>query len=137
MQQEDRRKCITVDGRTKKTQSILWVWPFFRFYVEKPFSVWDKPWSHATKVVKWGSKPKKTWVFDVTISTIWNCLHSSTNNFFATIRDTSNVCRKKGKYLLPTKHSPNVVSDREFRGWFIFSILITYLKCHATNYHKH
>ena len=24
--------------------------------VKRLFSVWDKPWSHATKVVKWGSK---------------------------------------------------------------------------------
>ena len=56
MQQEDRRKCITVHGRTKKSQSILWVWRFFRFYVEKLFCVWDKPWSHTTKVVKWESK---------------------------------------------------------------------------------
>ena len=49
----------------------------------------------------------------------------------------SNVCRKKDKYLLPTKHFSNVVSDREFRGWFISSILVAYLKCHATNYHKY
>ena len=32
-----------IHGRTKKTQSILRVWQFFRFYVQRLFSVWDKP----------------------------------------------------------------------------------------------
>ena len=32
-----------IHGRTKKTQSTLRVWQFFRFYVQRLFSVWDKP----------------------------------------------------------------------------------------------
>ena len=52
-------------------------------------------------------------VFDVTIHTIRNRVHSSAKNVFCGKNKghTSKVCRKKARSLLPIKHSSNVVLE--------------------------
>ena len=180
MQQEDRRKCITVHGRTKKSQSILWVWRFFRFYVEKLFCVWDKPWSHTTKVVKWESKLILTKSHGLSLESVIKQAAMNQNEFKQPNEGASNIeqktssrnqnakCFRSGNLHNPKlcpfinkffffknkghtsslqKKSQVIVThqaffqysfrnypDWEFGGWFVFYILVTNFKCHATNY---
>ena len=81
-------------------------------------------------------------VFDVTIYTIRNCVHSQTKNFFFFVAKIRNTHRKFAEKK-PIHRYPSNILLMKFQklSWsriprmVSFQYIGTYFKCHTTNYH--